>query len=362
MNYNHFTDDCNCVFQLQYRKLDKNLKSDDSENDLLRYLQDKQQRTRRMSQAIFALPQLPTLGEGVEYNPSSPSGRRKSLNPVAMADIYKRRLSLAVPQSTYGRRGVSMGNVLKGMDSPARRRLRLKRSATSESSDGSIRENNPPSPSWRNPRRVAFTGSPSTPSMGSEALGIIAEDGDEGNNGSNGDTVSDIKPQSKFKKSEKSSSSLKLRKTAFSDVINEVSPGSSKDSHISSSSSTTSCPSPSEKSDVNDSRLKRSSSTGSSRTRSSDRGIRFVPVKDSPSLGQRKRLQRSSMESDPEEKRWSSVSDPRENSGHDIELQDDKTERVGSLRKNVSYTKALSNEGFEWSLSKLSRSQKRKLP
>ena len=311
-----------------------------------------------MSQAIFTPPTLPTLGEGVEYQPSSPAGRRKSLNPVAMAGNYKHRLSLAVPQSTYGRRGVSMGNVLKGMDSPARRRLRLKRWGTSEASDASIKDTtgNPPSPAsitQRNPRRVAFTGSPSTPSMGSEALGIIAEDGDEGSNGvngvnKNGDTVSDSKPETKFKKRVRSSNSLKLRKTAFSEVINEVTPGSPRGSHVSSSSS----PSPSEKSDINDeSRLKRSSSTGSSRTRSSDRGIRFIPVKDSPSLGQRKRLQRSNGE----ENRWSTTSDPRENighdpreiSGHDIELQDDKKQRVGSLRKNVSYTKALSNEGFE---------------
>ena len=310
-----------------------------------------------MSQAIFTPPTLPTLGEGVEYQPSSPAGRRKSLNPVAMAGNYKRRLSLAVPQSTYGRRGVSMGNVLKGMDSPARRRLRLKRWGTSEASDASIKDKtgNPPSPAsitQRNPRRVAFTGSPSTPSMGSEALGIIAEDGDEGSNrvngvNKNGDTVSDSKLEAKFKKRERSSNSLKLRKTAFSEVINEVTPGSPRGSQVSSSSST----SPSEKSDINESRLKRSSSTGSSRTRSSDRGIRFVPVKDSPSLSQRKRLQRSN----DEENRWSTTSDPREIishdsqeiSSHDIELQDDKKQRVGSLRKNVSYTKALSNEGFE---------------
>ena len=302
-----------------------------------------------MSQAIFTPPTLPTLGEGVEFHPSDPTGRRKSLNPVAMAGNYKRRLSLAVPQSTYGRRGVSMGNVLKGMDSPARRRLRLKRWATSEASDASAKDSTgaPPSPAsitQRNPRRVAFTGSPSTPSMGSEALGIIAEDGDEGSNGinggnKNGDTVSDIKSDSKFKKRERSSNSLKLRKTAFSEVINEVSPGSPSGSRVSTSSSR----SPSENSDIHENRLKRSSSTGSSRTRSSDRGIRFVPVKDSPSLGQRKRLQKTKGD----EIRWRTTSDPRENSGHDTELQDDTKQRVGSLRKNVSYTKALSNEGDE---------------
>ena len=291
-----------------------------------------------MSQAIFTPPPgLPTLGEGVEYNPTS---RRKSLNPVAMADNYKRRLSLAVPQATYGRRGVSMGNVLKGMDSPARRRLRLKRWATSESSDTSKEAPaSPTSSTQRNPRRVAFVAtSPSSPSMVSEALDIIAEHSDEGENGANkadkaDDTVTDTKSHSKVKKHDKGGGSLKLRKTAFSDVVNEVSPSS----RLSSSSSSASCPSP-DKGDIDltNGRLQRSSSTGSSRTRSSDRGIRFVPGKDSPSIAHRKKLQRSSTASDPEERNT-----------QDFELQDDKTERVGSLRKNISYTKALSREGLE---------------
>lgn len=325
------------------------MKSEDSENDLLRYLQDKQQRTRRMSQAIFAAPQLPTLSERGEYNPNA---RRKSLNPVAMADNYKRRLSLVVPQSSYGRRGASLGNVLKGIDSPARRRLRMKRWNTSDSSEGSIKENNPPSPAsltQRNPRRMNFTGSISPPSGGSEILEIIAENGDEHNHNTNGadksgDMVSDSKPHSKIKRREKSGGSLKLPKTASSDLINEISTGI-RGSRLSSNSSTTSSPSSVDKLE-NDGRLRRSSSTGSSRTKSSPRSIKFIPGRNSPS-SHRKRLQRSNATSDPGEERWSTTSDPRDETSQDIEMQNDKVDRVGSLHKNISYAKALSNEGFD---------------
>lgn len=78
-----------------HRKLDKNLK-DDSSADLLKYLQEKQLRTRRMSRAV--------LGGGT----STPSGSQSNIyfsprrcsvvNANAAAQNYKRRLSLAVPE------------------------------------------------------------------------------------------------------------------------------------------------------------------------------------------------------------------------------------------------------------------------
>ncbi|XP_060608058.1 Na(+)/H(+) exchanger beta-like isoform X2 [Ruditapes philippinarum] len=118
--------------KLNYRKLDINLTHDDSENDLLRYLQSKQMKTRRVSQALWnqapsATPEIPEAGRA----------RRKSVAPVAVNN-YRRRLSLAVPDpfsEGARRRGKSTGNALKGLDSPARRRLRFKRGAHSLASD-----------------------------------------------------------------------------------------------------------------------------------------------------------------------------------------------------------------------------------
>ena len=119
-------------FQMNYRKLDINLTHDDSENDLLRYLQSKQMKTRRVSQVLRsqtpgATPEIPEAGRP----------RRRSVAPVA-ANNYRRRLSLAVPDplgEDGRRRGKSTGNALKGLDSPARRRLRFKRGAQSLASD-----------------------------------------------------------------------------------------------------------------------------------------------------------------------------------------------------------------------------------
>ncbi|XP_053404076.1 Na(+)/H(+) exchanger beta-like isoform X2 [Mercenaria mercenaria] len=118
--------------QLNYKKLDVNLTHDDSENDLLKYLQSKQLRTRRVSQALWNQP----ISETPEI-PEASRTRRRSVAPVALNN-YRRRLSLAAPDpSSEGarRRGISSGNVLKGLDSPARRRLRFKRGAHSLASD-----------------------------------------------------------------------------------------------------------------------------------------------------------------------------------------------------------------------------------
>ncbi|XP_052783887.1 Na(+)/H(+) exchanger beta-like isoform X2 [Mya arenaria] len=115
----------------QYKRLDKNLKNDNSENDLLTYLQNKQMRTRRMSQALWNTP----ISESPEIPENRP--RRKSLAPNVATNNYRRRLSLAVPTPDHEggrRRGVSVGNVLKGLDSPARRRLRFRRNAPSTAS------------------------------------------------------------------------------------------------------------------------------------------------------------------------------------------------------------------------------------
>ena len=295
-----------------------------------------------MSQAIFAQP-LPTVAEGVEMNPAL-GGRRKSLNPVAMADNYKRRLSLAVPQAVHSRRGLSMGNVLKGIDSPAAKRLRFKRWHTSESSESLKEQPNTPSPTiLRNPRRVAFLpGSPSTPSMGSEALDIIAEHSEEGvnSNGKDNKTTDTDKPHPRLKKQDRlsGSGSLKLKKTAFSDVLNEVAPSSGK-RPLSYTASSASCPGR----EGSASSLRRSLSTGSSKSgrslpgkKSPDRNIRYVPGRDSPSISHRRKLQRSNTTS------------AGETAGETQEPEEkDKNDRVGSLRNNVSYVKALSDEGMD---------------
>jgi len=123
-------------FQQQYKRLDKNLKSENSENDLLMYLQNKQMRTRRMSQALWNTP----ISESPEASPMPAASRqrRKSLAPVVATNNYIRRLSLAAPMGDphmARRRGVSAGNVLKGIDSPGRRRLHLRRNFPSTSSD-----------------------------------------------------------------------------------------------------------------------------------------------------------------------------------------------------------------------------------
>lgn len=115
--------------QMNYKKLDINLKEDDSENDLLKYLQSKQIRNRRASQAVWNQP----ARDSPEI-PENAKARRRSVAPVVMNN-YRRRLSLAVPEEPGRRRGVSSGNVLRGLDSPARRRLRFKRGPHSLTSD-----------------------------------------------------------------------------------------------------------------------------------------------------------------------------------------------------------------------------------
>lgn len=102
------------------------MKNENSENDLLSYLQNKQMRTRRLSHAVWNQPisEMPEFGE-------HPGRRRRSVAPTAITNNYKRRLSLAVPTEhshvAVRKRGVSVGNVMKGIDSPERRRLRLKK-------------------------------------------------------------------------------------------------------------------------------------------------------------------------------------------------------------------------------------------
>ncbi|XP_061185799.1 Na(+)/H(+) exchanger beta-like [Saccostrea echinata] len=91
---------------VQHRKLDKNLK-DDSSTNLLRYLQDKQFRNRRMSRAVF---------KGSKSN--SPFGSNKALHHRGVVENYKRRLSLAVPERPKFVRGRSPSDVtnLRGVN------------------------------------------------------------------------------------------------------------------------------------------------------------------------------------------------------------------------------------------------------
>lgn len=89
-------------------------------------------KTRRLSQAVWNQP----ISESPELGEPPGRGRRKSMAP-AITTNYRRRLSLATPalQNNIGRRrGVSVGNVLKGIDSPERRRLRFKKGVSLESS------------------------------------------------------------------------------------------------------------------------------------------------------------------------------------------------------------------------------------
>ncbi|XP_052104403.1 Na(+)/H(+) exchanger beta-like isoform X2 [Mytilus californianus] len=79
---------------LVHKKLDKNLKNDSSA-DLLKYLQEKQLRTRRMSRAVLGGGTSTPMGSqtNVSFQP-----RRVSIVAAnAAAQNYKRRLSLAVP-------------------------------------------------------------------------------------------------------------------------------------------------------------------------------------------------------------------------------------------------------------------------
>ncbi|KAK3095369.1 hypothetical protein FSP39_013836 [Pinctada imbricata] len=86
---------------IQHRKLDKNIR-DESSTDLLRFLQEKQNRTRRMSQAIGAFkyagrdstsPCSTPLGSDLHLNLP-----RKSIDAGQAMKNYRRRLSLAVPE------------------------------------------------------------------------------------------------------------------------------------------------------------------------------------------------------------------------------------------------------------------------
>lgn len=116
---------------MQFKKLDRNLKSENSENDLLRYLQSKQLRTRRLSQALWNQPV--NESQEIPQDATRLNVPRKSIAPIA-TNNYRRRLSLAVPddpQFKGRKRGKSAGYVLKGIDSPARRRLRLRKGAAS---------------------------------------------------------------------------------------------------------------------------------------------------------------------------------------------------------------------------------------
>ena len=116
---------------MQYKRLNKNITSEDSETDLIKFLKDKQMRTRRASNVLF-MPSESTTPESTPLYNRTP---RKSLVPSDITQNYRRRLSLAVPDQQNRQRGASVGNVALGIDSPARRRLRMKRRAYSEHSE-----------------------------------------------------------------------------------------------------------------------------------------------------------------------------------------------------------------------------------
>ncbi|KAJ8310371.1 hypothetical protein KUTeg_012236 [Tegillarca granosa] len=87
--------------ELQHKKLDKNLK-DESQADLLKYLQDKQFRTRRMSRAVLLKEsslQSPDTSNSSLNSPQMP--RRQSLDATAAVTNYRRRLSLALPEKSH---------------------------------------------------------------------------------------------------------------------------------------------------------------------------------------------------------------------------------------------------------------------
>lgn len=74
---------------MRHRKLDKNLK-DDNQIDLLRYLQEKQLKQRRMSHCLISIS---PMGSNSYLN--SPTKQKVNAD-IAMVN-YKRRLSLATP-------------------------------------------------------------------------------------------------------------------------------------------------------------------------------------------------------------------------------------------------------------------------
>jgi hypothetical protein len=284
-------------FQLNYRKLDINLTHDDSENDLLRYLQSKQMKTRRVSQALWnqapsATPEIPEAGRA----------RRKSVAPVAVNN-YRRRLSLAVPDpfsEGARRRGKSTGNALKGLDSPARRRLRFKRGAHSLASDDLSDSQN------------LF---PLTES--------IRED-DELN--SECDKMSESEHN---KTDDKSTTKEDTSKGALQSVINSKSKhGSLKRSKTEDAKGSPSAgvrKGGSFKGQASKPTQMKGFRSPTQGMKHGDRGIKFVSPKHSPSLAKRKPLVMSH-----------SVS--AETSEH----KQDPSPRSSSMRKNLSYSKAMS--------------------
>lgn len=283
---------------MNYKKLDINLKEEDSEVDLLRYLQSKQLRTRRLSQAVWNQPirESPDVHEAAK-------ARRRSVAPVVVNN-YRRRLSLAVPDENTRRRLASSGNVLKGLDSPARRRLRFKRGPHSITSDISDSQN-------------LFPLSENIP------------EGDE----SETDEVRQTQTDAKMETNEnKENAQEHLNKGALRNVLDgRTQHGSLKRTQ------TVDVPSPpaeyegrkggSFKGQASRQGVMRACRSPTQGVRLSDKGVKFVSPKHSPSQRKKPILKAQK------------------------EVQDGKNERHGRtspiMRKNLSYSRALSSDILE---------------
>lgn len=227
---------------------------------------------------------------------------RKSIAPIAI-NKYRRRLSLAVPEpESEGarRRGLSSGNVLKCLDSPARRRLRFRkgdpRSMTSEDRSESA-------------NMFALTGS-------------IRED-DEENQSDDIDNIDTHNPDKEYADPLHDSRD----KGAIRHVINSgVQHGSLKRTK----SSDPHTPSPCDKERRKGGSFKGQASKQGAKL--SDRGVKFVSPKHSPSAMRRKALIRSQTEDSGTKVVPSQVESTPEKSAE------------STMRKNTSYSKALSSD------------------
>ncbi|KAL3847975.1 hypothetical protein ACJMK2_018862 [Sinanodonta woodiana] len=160
--------------QMQVTKLDKNLKTDSSEHDLLRYLREKQNRTRRISRAVPSLFSVPGI---MDINKSPV---KSAANATAN---YRRRLSLAAPEKrpVVSEKRHSEGNIFKeiALTSPVLRRLNLFKARSRSSSDEKDEQE-------LSPLNVIKEDNFKFPSISHGSLEIISEHSDEGNSNGSG--------------------------------------------------------------------------------------------------------------------------------------------------------------------------------
>ncbi|KAK3583646.1 hypothetical protein CHS0354_021383 [Potamilus streckersoni] len=188
--------------QMQITKLDKNLKTDSSEHDLLHYLREKQNRTRRISRAVPSLFSVP----GIMDMNKSPV--KCAANATAN---YRRRLSLAAPEKrpVVSEKHHSEGNIFKGiaLTSPVMKRLNLFKARSRSSADEKDEQE-------LSPLNVVTEDNFKFSSVSHGSLEIISEYSDEGNSNGSGSPkkTSSPKPSNPRRSRLKKSRSFDLTK------------------------------------------------------------------------------------------------------------------------------------------------------